>query len=387
MSVTTPSTSGTYSCSTAPGVVFQSREELNAHYKSDLHRYNLRRKAAGLAPISKEVFERVQKEYAARTEQPVVKKADHLKDKSAPAPAAASTSSSTPTSAPKEKELEEGENPDESEAELAARVAKAAESFEYDPTWCLWERVASVDIASNLEHMHRHHGFVVPDLDFCTDLAGLLRYCAEKIWVGHVCLWCDKAFRSGEATATHMTIKGHCRIPWDYEDEVDEYSDYYDFAAQQQQQQQQGEAYVDPLTNELVLVEADGTEQRFGSKEQRHRYGRMVREAYSTALAVRGGGSGRARGGASASASPAGAAMASQREKALQLYRGAGLPTSSALALDAGTRRRLTRLQKERRFAMEARMQRELQVGEVGRLNMKNNRAGKNVGVGHFIHG
>ena len=79
--------------------------------------------------------------------------------------------------------------------------------------------------------------------------------------------------------------------------------------------------------------------------------------------------------------------MASQREKALQLYRGAGLPTSSALALDAGTRRRLTRLQKERRFAMEARMQRELQVGEVGRLNMKNNRAGKNVGVGHFIHG
>ena len=141
-------------------------------------------------------------------------------------------------------------------------------------------------------------------------------------------------------------------------------------------------AHVDPITNELVLTEADGTEQRFGSKEHRRRYGRMVREAYSAALAVRRGGGSSARPGLDG-----GAGAAHEREKALQLYRGAGLPTTSALALDSGTRRRLTRLQRERRFSAQVRLERELQVGEVNRMKMKNERAGKNRGVGHFIHG
>lgn len=32
------------SCATAPQVTFDSMEELKAHYKSDWHRYNLKRK-------------------------------------------------------------------------------------------------------------------------------------------------------------------------------------------------------------------------------------------------------------------------------------------------------------------------------------------------------
>ncbi|KAG2489019.1 hypothetical protein HYH03_012457 [Edaphochlamys debaryana] len=43
-------------CSTS-GTTFTSKEELAEHYKSDFHRYNLKRKVAGLPPVTKEWFE------------------------------------------------------------------------------------------------------------------------------------------------------------------------------------------------------------------------------------------------------------------------------------------------------------------------------------------
>lgn len=43
-------------CSTS-GTYFTDKESLSAHYKSDFHRYNLKRKVAGLPPVTKEWFE------------------------------------------------------------------------------------------------------------------------------------------------------------------------------------------------------------------------------------------------------------------------------------------------------------------------------------------
>ena len=40
----------TFTCYTAPGVAFGSEEEMKAHYQTEGHRYNLKRKVAGLAP-------------------------------------------------------------------------------------------------------------------------------------------------------------------------------------------------------------------------------------------------------------------------------------------------------------------------------------------------
>ena len=47
----------TFTCYTAPGVVFASEEEMKEHYRSDWHRYNLKRKVAGLAPLPLVVYE------------------------------------------------------------------------------------------------------------------------------------------------------------------------------------------------------------------------------------------------------------------------------------------------------------------------------------------
>lgn len=43
-------------CSTS-GSYFQDKESLAEHYKSDFHRYNLKRKVAGLPPVTKEWFD------------------------------------------------------------------------------------------------------------------------------------------------------------------------------------------------------------------------------------------------------------------------------------------------------------------------------------------
>jgi pre-60S factor REI1 len=43
-------------CSTS-GTYFSDKESLSEHYKSDFHRYNLKRKVAGLPPVSREWFD------------------------------------------------------------------------------------------------------------------------------------------------------------------------------------------------------------------------------------------------------------------------------------------------------------------------------------------
>ena len=52
-------------CHTAPGVVFTTMDDLKEHYRSDWHRYNLKRKVAGLPVVGKELFERVMQQAAA----------------------------------------------------------------------------------------------------------------------------------------------------------------------------------------------------------------------------------------------------------------------------------------------------------------------------------
>ena len=44
---------------TKQGVIFESVDELKAHYRTDWHRYNLKRDTNGLPVVGKELFDRV----------------------------------------------------------------------------------------------------------------------------------------------------------------------------------------------------------------------------------------------------------------------------------------------------------------------------------------
>lgn len=49
---------------------------------------------------------------------------------------------------------------------------------------CLFCMQHSRNFIKNLEHMTTVHSFFIPDIEYCTDLNGLLRYLGEKISEG-----------------------------------------------------------------------------------------------------------------------------------------------------------------------------------------------------------
>lgn len=91
------------------------------------------------------------------------------------------------------------------------------------------------------------HGFYIPDIEYCTDAAGLLtmlgafialleavdttRGCSGyKVGVGHECVQCarPKNYRTIDAIRKHMHDKGHCALRRDDEAML-EMSDFFDY--------------------------------------------------------------------------------------------------------------------------------------------------------------
>lgn len=62
--------------------------------------------------------------------------------------------------------------------------------------------------------MEKAHGFFIIERKYVIDLKGLIKYLAEKINIGMLCIQCEnkgtKDFKSGEAVRAHMLDKGHC---------------------------------------------------------------------------------------------------------------------------------------------------------------------------------
>jgi pre-60S factor REI1 len=93
-------------------------------------------------------------------------------------------------------------------------------------------RFSSLEAA--LSHMKSAHSFFIPERDYLTDLPGLMGYLADKIAIGHICLYCNgrgRGFASREAAQGHMIDKGHCKIAYDAEEDRLELGDFYDFSS------------------------------------------------------------------------------------------------------------------------------------------------------------
>lgn len=92
-------------------------------------------------------------------------------------------------------------------------------------------------VESCVEHMHKAHGFFIPDSEYLKDVEGLLTYLALKVTRGFVCLYCDyrgKRFQSREAVRKHMISKSHCKLWYadgDEEGAEEELEEFYDFSS------------------------------------------------------------------------------------------------------------------------------------------------------------
>ncbi|KAI0356180.1 hypothetical protein OH77DRAFT_1452953 [Trametes cingulata] len=284
--------SGLYTCLSC-SIAFHTAQDQREHYRSDHHRYNMKRRVAGLPPVSAELFNQKVLERRAETAIMASPKGStcevcgksyttenayrtHLSSKKhkdnelrgtakararAEAPAESEAKDEAPASVP-EAGPSSPPAPDASIAEesavesVAAQLKKVALQVDEDateeqinqtidekiaaararisPTQCLFCNTTSSSLDDNLTHMSVAHSFFIPDAEYLVDLVGLITYLGEKIAVGNTCIFCNgrgREFRTLEAVRKHMIDKGHCKIAYDAEADRLEISDFYDFTA------------------------------------------------------------------------------------------------------------------------------------------------------------
>ncbi|KAJ4309005.1 hypothetical protein N0V84_011758 [Fusarium piperis] len=107
---------------------------------------------------------------------------------------------------------------------------EASADRECDPSKCLFCNEASSDIDSNVDHMRRAHGFIIPEKNrLVVEIETLLAYFHLVIFGYFECLYCGSQRHTAEAAQQHMVGKGHCKF--DLYDEDSEFRDFYDFSS------------------------------------------------------------------------------------------------------------------------------------------------------------
>lgn len=225
-------------------VAFKDAEVQRAHYKTDWHRYNLKRKVAELPPVSTETFQ--EKVLAQREATIATKESRHEVCEACKKHFTSQNSYESHLRSRKHREViakhpkikEDAEDQKTKEDVESSGVSEEVdvdsecEPEPLDIKECLFCPHESTDMEQSLNHMTRNHGFFIPELDYLVDVKGLIAYLCEKVGVGYMCLYCNdkgKSFHSVESVQQHMTDKGHCKLFFDG-DAALEYAEYYDYS-------------------------------------------------------------------------------------------------------------------------------------------------------------
>ncbi|XP_030519577.2 cytoplasmic 60S subunit biogenesis factor REI1 homolog 1 isoform X1 [Rhodamnia argentea] len=299
---------------------FQDDAEQKLHYKSEWHRYNLKRKVAGVPGVTEALFLARQASLAQEKDKssqtPMLYScricgkgyrsdkahAQHLQSRSHILRASQGVNlehgektiirplpprvQNRPTSQ-KESDIAESEDSEDeweevdSEDDLVGEAANSlselnvnklptdhgmeddadGEDFcEVDPSCCFMCDLEHDSIELCMVHMHKQHGFFIPDVEYLKDPEGLLTYLGLKVRRDLMCLYCNERchpFSSLEAVRKHMTAKSHCKVHFGNgdDDEEAELEEFYDYSS----------SYVDEDGKQLVASGDVGNSAELGS--------------------------------------------------------------------------------------------------------------------------
>ncbi|CAG9539581.1 unnamed protein product [Cercopithifilaria johnstoni] len=252
--------------------MFENGNLQREHYKTDWHRYNLKRKITGFPTVTEEQFK--QKVIAYRKETAAERNAEtkmiiceccnkqfqstntydnHLNSRKHKESETRSFKGDamkrTKKVAVTEKQMndlhynhfsrvniqENDGNDDDSDGWITdggTEDENFDESEIIPETICLFCNYDSEDAEANLIHMSISHGFFLPDAEFCTDVCGMLYYLGLKVGGDNRCLVCNerKRFYSLDACQKHMRDKGHCRVACGVEEMI-EFEEFYDYSS------------------------------------------------------------------------------------------------------------------------------------------------------------
>lgn len=262
-------------------LLFSVPELHQEHYKTDWHRYNLKRRLADLPPLTKEDFERraaafkedvegkdkkvsssceyCNKHFStknamsshlqskkhkllaanAKPKKPVPVKTPKPSTDEAPKPSTAGAPKPSTAEAPKpsaaEDEEEWSDEGDDGDWESCddSDDDVDVQRVVVDTNDCLFCDHQSDTTEGNVSHMTEAHSFFIPDIEYLADLDGLIGSLAGKIHLGHICLWCNgkgRGFKSVKSVKQHMLDKGHCKMLHEGEALFD-YADFYDYSS------------------------------------------------------------------------------------------------------------------------------------------------------------
>lgn len=193
-------------------VRFQNADIQREHYKTDWHRYNLKRRVGELPPVTAEEFQKrvLQQRVSAEQAQQEISlhcnecRKNFISDKSyenhlnskkhrenvqiAEKKAqnlGGQVDAAMKQTKPKEEVKEEEEIDDDGDDMEVEEV----DSDEWDEDFdnpiakndCIFCANHSEDFVENVKHMSSVHSFFIPDTEFITDLEGLLMYLGEKV--------------------------------------------------------------------------------------------------------------------------------------------------------------------------------------------------------------
>jgi len=279
-----------YTCLTCK-VIFQNIEAQRVHYKQEWHKYNLKRKVAGLPSITEVEFNEKIKKQIEDTENAnqvnvwnceVCNKVfnsenaykNHELSKKHIENAAIFeknkamnvvddsdddlSDDNNDTKEPKinwKKRFAEAQTEEEFNKVLDEKI-KASRKLE--ETECLFCNFKGNTFEEKMEHMAEEHTFFIPDVEYLVSLKGLITYLGEKVSIGNTCLYCERMFHSLEAVRKHMIDKGHTKIC--YEEGPDlEIGNFYDFSVlDDEDEEMEGEG--SEMNSQALTVTSSGTE-------------------------------------------------------------------------------------------------------------------------------
>ncbi|ORX78292.1 hypothetical protein BCR32DRAFT_295137 [Anaeromyces robustus] len=265
MTSTQPS-NASYTCSTCK-VMFENTETQREHYKQEWHKYNLKRKIAELPPLTNDEYIEIINKQFKETENlnrekswncEVCKKTFNSENAFKNHEVSKKHIENVANFEKKKLMKKEKENDDDSsdfseddenntkgpKINWRKRFAEAKTEEEFqkvldekiklsrkiEETECLFCNFKGQTFEEKMDHMTVDHSFFIPDIEYLSDLNGLIKYLGEKISIGNTCIYCERMFHSLEGVRKHMLDKGHTKIS--YEEGPDlEISNFYDFSS------------------------------------------------------------------------------------------------------------------------------------------------------------
>ncbi|KRW98468.1 hypothetical protein PPERSA_03299 [Pseudocohnilembus persalinus] len=195
---------------------FTTEEDYKFHYKSDLHKYNLKRRILDLNPVSEEQFNlwfnKDQSETSVYSNMlyciPCGKQFSQKKTLNQHLQSKKHQEKMTL----KNQNWREVQHLKDSESDTSASKIIDKRLSNEDPTVCLFcdQRSSSVNINKN--HMEKRHGFFVLQEQFLKNLRGLIQEYGKLINEQLTCIVCEATFKSAEGVKKHMIDKQHCHM-------------------------------------------------------------------------------------------------------------------------------------------------------------------------------